>query len=186
LQQFFDYIRGEQGLNLLDLSGASQANIGFITDLGHRLYSEDLLQTLEQTFGGPGDFYENQQLPDRQKAYLQQNLAFPDQHFDGALVWDALEYLSPPLLKETVDRLTAVVKPRSYILALFHADERADTIPTYSYRIADAGTLLLAPRGLRRPGQFFNNRAVEKLFQSCESVKFFLTRDALREVIVKR
>jgi hypothetical protein len=32
----------------------------------------------------------------------------------------------------------------------------------------------------------FNNRSLEKLFGKFESVKFFLTRDNLREVIVRR
>jgi hypothetical protein len=31
----------------------------------------------------------------------------------------------------------------------------------------------------------FNNRSLEKLFGGFESVKFFLTKDRLREVIVK-
>ena len=50
----------------------------------------------------------------------------------------------------------------------------------------DAGTLLLTDRGFREPAQLFSNRAVEKLFQEFESVKFFLSRDSLREVIVRR
>jgi hypothetical protein len=186
LEQFFEYIRGEAGLRLLDLSGASQANIGFITNLGHRLYSEDLLRSLDFAFGNEPEFYENQTVQHRIDTFLEQTLNFPEGHFDGALVWDALEFLAPPLLKAFVDRLHFVVRPRSYLLAVFHAQERGETIPAYSYRIASPGTLTLPLRSLRRPAQFFNNRAVEKIFQPFESVKFFLTRDSLREVIVKR
>lgn len=185
LDQFFAHIQGEAGLTILDLAGASQANINFITNLGHRLYSEDLLYLLDLEFG-QGDSYVNQCVPEQIEAFLQHNLSFPDNHFDGALVWDVLEYLAPPLLKATVDRLSRIMRPRSYLLAIFHRDEKLETIPVYSYRIAEAGTLLLSQRGLRRPAQLFNNRAVEKLFQDFESVKFFLTRDSLREVIVKR
>jgi hypothetical protein len=39
---------------------------------------------------------------------------------------------------------------------------------------------------MRKPSQPFNNRAIEKLFHEFGSVKFFLTRDHLREVIVRR
>jgi hypothetical protein len=39
---------------------------------------------------------------------------------------------------------------------------------------------------MRRPVQRFNNRGVEKLFQRFQSVKFFLARDNLREVVVRR
>ncbi|MGH9667993.1 MAG: hypothetical protein ACRD9L_26550, partial [Bryobacteraceae bacterium] len=59
-------------------------------------------------------------------------------------------------------------------------------IPIYTYRISDGKTLQLSQRGKRVPAQFFNNRSLEKLFQKFASVKFFLTRDHLREVIVKR
>ncbi len=186
LEQFFDHIQGEQGLRLLDLAGASQANIAYITNLGHRLYSEDFLSSLDMAFKGDGGFFENQADPRRAGAFLEQNLDFPENHFDGALLWDMLEFLAPPLLKAVVERLQQIVKPGSYLLAIFHADERAGEITTYHYRIADAGTLLLAPRGSRPPAQFCNNRAVEKIFEKFESVKFFLTRDYLREVIVKR
>jgi hypothetical protein len=44
----------------------------------------------------------------------------------------------------------------------------------------------LTPRNQVRPVQYFNNRSLEKLFQKFNSVKFFLTRDHLREVIVRR
>lgn len=185
LEQFFGYIQGEAALTILDLAGASQANINFITNLGHRLYSEDLFQILEADFDD-GDFYANQSIPERVELFLQHSLSFPANYFDGALVWDILEYLAPPLLKATVDRLALIMKPQSYLLGIFHADERADEIPVYSYRIADAGTLLLAPRAVKKPAQHFNNRAIEKLFQDFQSVKFFLTRDHLREVIVRR
>jgi len=185
LEHFFGYIQGEHGLSLLDLAGASQANVGFITGLGHRLYSEDLLATLDQLYG-PGDFYGNQCAPEGLERLLAQSLNLAEGSCDGALIWDLLEYLAPPLLKAVVDRLHRLVRPRAYMLAVFHGDERAERVPSYCYRICDARTLLLAPRGLRQPAQLFNNRAIEKLFQDFETVKFFLTRDHLREVVVKR
>lgn len=185
LEQFFNHIQGESGLHLLDFSGVSQANVGFITNLGCKLYSEDMIQALDLAFAG-GDYYENQSHPERIDEFLDQNLNFPNDHFDGVLIWDVLEFLAPPLLKAAIDRLRRIVRPGSYLLAMFHAGERAGQLPVYSYRISDSKTLLLSPRGLRQPAQFFNNRAVENLFQGFESVKFFLTRDSLREVIVKR
>jgi hypothetical protein len=46
--------------------------------------------------------------------------------------------------------------------------------------------LNLVPRGTRKRAQIFNNRALERLFGNFANVKFFLTRDNLREVIVRR
>jgi hypothetical protein len=184
LDQFFTGLRGQAGLNILDFAGASQANVTFITNLGHRLSSEDYLRSLEITFGNE-NFYENQDDPEQAEKFLQENLNFPEGNFDGALVWDALQFLSPPLLQATVERLHHILRPGSSLLAFFHADEKADQVPLYSYRIADEKNLLLTPRGSRKRAQFFNNRGLEKLFQG-QTVKFFLTRDNLREIIVRR
>jgi hypothetical protein len=186
LEQFFASIQDEENLSILDFAGASQANISFITTLGHRIYSNDIVRTLEETFGASGDFVVNQTDPQKAAAFLSESLNFPENSFNGALVWDTLQFLAQPLLQDTVDRLFEILRPQSYLLAFFHADEKAETIPLYNYRIVESKVLSLTPRGQRKPAQYFNNRSLEKLFQKFNSVKFFLTRDHLREVIVRR
>jgi hypothetical protein len=71
------------------------------------------------------------------------------------------------------------------MLAFFHADAKLEAVPHYTFRIQQVKTLELTQRGLRRPAQLHNNRSVEKLFGKFESVKFFLTKEQLREVIIK-
>ena len=186
LDQFFGFIQDQENLSIVDFAGASQANVSFITTLGHRIYSNDILRTLDEAFGGDGDFVANQSDPRRAAFFLRESFDFSDQCFDGALVWDTLQFLAPPLLQETVDRLYRVLRPQAALLAFFHSEEKADTVPLYSYRILDSKVLSLSPRGQRKPAQYFNNRSLEKLFQRFHSVKFFLTRDHLREVIVRR
>jgi hypothetical protein len=56
----------------------------------------------------------------------------------------------------------------------------------YSYRIQDCKTLLQTPRAGPQHCQYFNNRMLEKIFEKATSIKFFLTRGAQREVIVRR
>lgn len=178
LDQFFSYIKGESGLSILDLAGANQANVSFITNLGHRIYSEDFLRSLRLNVNGDPQ--------PRIEAFLDDNLNHPESFFDGVLVWDVLEYLSAPLLSATVERLSRIVKPGSYLFAVFQAQDKAESVPQYSFRIQDSKTLLVAERGRRKPEQMFNNRSLEKLFQEFDSLKFFLAKDKLREVIVKR
>src|SRR5262249_44577038 len=120
------------------------------------------------------------------EVFLANALNFPDEQFDGALVWDVLEYLTAPLLTAVVARLRAMLRPQASLLAVFHADEPSESVPVYSYRIRDHRTIQMAPRGKRKPAQIFNNRSLERMFQDFHSVKFFLTRDHLREVIVRR
>jgi hypothetical protein len=72
------------------------------------------------------------------------------------------------------------------VLAFFSSNEKVDRMPLFSYRIQDAKTLLLAPRGVERQVQYFNNRSIERLFGSAQSLKFFLSRDHLREVLIRK
>jgi hypothetical protein len=178
LDQFFSYIKGESGLNILDLAGANQSNVSFITNLGHRIYSEDFLRSLRFASNGDGNPHLD--------SFLSQNLNHPEASFDGVLVWDVLEYLNPALLTATIERLLRITKPGSYLLAVFQAQDKAESVPEYCFRIQDAKTLLVADRGRHKPEQIFNNRSLEKLFHEFESLKFFLARDKLREVIVRR
>ena len=183
LEEFFQHIRDQSGLTILDLGGATQQNVSFITNLGHRLYSEDFLRILEETFGGNGSV--DQANPGRIEFFLRQALDYPPDHFDGVLVWDVLEYLAPALLTAVVDRLRLIVRPRSYLLTFFHADDKLENVPYYKFRIQETNLLQVETQGARRPEQLFNNRGLEKLFGRFDSVKFFLTRERLREVIVK-
>src|SRR5690349_4822086 len=82
LEQFFTYIRGQVGLSILDLAGASQENINFITNLGHRLYSEDFVRSLDDTFGS-----EDHTNASRIEQFLRNTMSFEKEQFDGVLVW---------------------------------------------------------------------------------------------------
>ena len=74
LEQFFSCIRDQTGLTILDLGGASQANVSFITSLGHKLYSEDFLRTMQETFG---EDEADQSNPGRIEYFLRQSLELP-------------------------------------------------------------------------------------------------------------
>ncbi len=183
LEEFFSNIRGQSGLHILDLGGATQQNVSFITNLGHRLCTEDFLRILADVFGTQDTV--DQSNPGRIDFFLRQALDYPDEEFDGVLLWDILEYLEPTLLNAVIERLRRVVRPRSYMLAVFHSDDKLEAAPFYSFRIHQVNALEVTRKGVRRPAQLYNNRSLEKLFGQFDSVKFFLTRERLREVIVK-
>lgn len=182
--QFCGFLRASEGLSILDMSGASQANISFITGYGHRISSDDIVGTMQQCFGA--DFLENQLAASNAQRFIEQTLTFPDESFDGALVWDALQFLTSPVLEDTVTQLLRVMRPGGQLLLFFNSDEKATRIPLYNYRIQDDKTLVQIPRGGYQRCQYFNNRMLERIFEKAASVKFFLTRDHLREVIVRR
>ncbi len=184
LEQFFFNIRDFTGLSILDLGGAVQDNIDFVTSLGHRITTQAFLQTLDQTFGR--DAVNEQTNPSLIDDFLGQNLAFADESFDGVLLWDTLQYVSPALLAATVEQLFRILRPRSYMLGFFNADDKSQISPNCKFRIVAANTLGLTQKGTRKQAQPFNNRNLERIFAKFDSVKFFLTREYLREVIVRR
>lgn len=187
LGQFCASLEERPGLSILDFAGGSQATVSFITGYGHRLYSDDFVHEMDRCFGsGPGDFFENQSNPLLASKFIAKALPFADESFDGALVWDSLQFLCSPLLETVVGRLYRVLRPGSSLLAMFHTEERLDTLATYAYRIQDHRTVQMAAPAQRKPAQIFSNRSLEKMFKDYHSVKFFLTRDRLREVIVRR
>jgi hypothetical protein len=183
VEQFFSNIRDVVGLSILDLSGATQENIDFLTNLGHKLYSQDIMRSMDEAFGpNPAE----QTNAGRIDFFLRTNFDYPPDAFDGALLWDSLQFMGPALLTATVDRLYEVMRPKSHLLAFFTANERATEVMSHAFRIGDHNTILLAERGVRPTAQVFNNRNLEKVFGKFQSVKFFLTRESLREVIVRR
>src|SRR5579884_1926808 len=87
LEQFFASLRGRENLSIIDLAGASQANITFITEMGHRLYADDLLRSLDEAFGPAEGMFERQADPERIEQFVTLGFDFPECSVDGALVW---------------------------------------------------------------------------------------------------
>jgi hypothetical protein len=183
LEQFFFNLHGQVGLSILDLAGASQQNIDFLTSLGHKVYSANVGYSMEECFGSDPSGQTN---PGRIEYFLRSNFDYPPGTFDGVLMWDAMQFMGPALLNATVERLADIMRPKSYLLAFFTVNDKVQEVSSYSFRIQDDKTLMVSDRGVRSTGHVFNNRSLEKLFSKFESVKFFLTRDNLREVIVRR
>jgi hypothetical protein len=183
LEQLFFNIRDVVGLSVLDSAGANQENINYLINLGHKVYTTDLVRSIDEVFGADPAEQTN---VSRIEFFLRQNFEYPPDTLDAVLLWDSLQFMAPPLLNATIERLYEVMRPKSYLLAFFTATERAIEVPSHTFRIVDNKTILISEREIRAAGQVFNNRNLEKLFGKFESVKFFLTRESLREVIVRR
>ncbi len=183
LEQFFFNLRGSVGLTILDLAVPNQDNISFLTNLGHKLYTADLIGCLDDAFGqNPAD----QLNSGRIEYFLRNILDYPPDTFDAVLLWDGLQFMGPALLAATIERLHEIMRPDAYLLAFVTSNEKVTEVPAHTFRIVDNKNILIIERGMRVSGQVFNNRNIEKLFGKFQSVKFFLTRESLREVIVRR
>ncbi len=186
LAQFFGTLENRANLRILDLSGASQANINFVLQLGHHLYCEDLITSMETIFGTGDDFYARQADEELSHRFFEETLGSLPGTFDGALVWDTLQFLQPPLLDTAVRHLHRLLDPGAQVFVFFPSLERVQHLPINSYRIESASSVHVVPRGWREMTHPFTNRNLERTFGNFSAVKFFLSREYLRELIVTR
>jgi SAM-dependent methyltransferase len=193
----------EDALCVLDLGSTSAINIRHFTERGHKIYSEDLLTASTEPNLVTKDEQGNVVLDSRQ--FLADNLVYPAAHFDVVLCWNLPDYLDESLVRPVVGRLWSVLKPGGMLLAFFHTRDAGPDSPCYRFHIVGKDTLEMQRIVLRKEARrgatgavhtavsdgfqlqrVFNNRHIENLFRDFASIKFFLARDNVREVLVVR
>ncbi len=185
LEHFTGVLLPAEPMQVLDLGGISQSTLDFVTSLGHRLYSEDLFRAAaaafpsEQPDAGPPS-------ESAIERFLEQAIPFPNGAAGAALLWDRFHFLPPALAAAVVGRLHRVLRPGAPLLAIFQPESANAQSPVCSWRILDEQHLVMIPRGGARRSQGFTPRAIERFFKDFQSVKFFMTRANVQEVIVRR
>jgi SAM-dependent methyltransferase len=192
--------KSEEPLCVLDIGATSASNIRFFTERGHRIYSEDLLEdSTDPALVTVDD--QGQKVLDSKK-FLQHNLQFPNGQFDVVFCWNLADYMDESLVKPVVAKLWSVMKPGAVLLAFFHTREAGPDAPCYRYHLSGTDTLEMTHLNVKRDHRkepvnacgsrnftlqrVFNNRHIENLFRDFASIKFFLSRDNVREVLVVR
>ena len=174
---------------MLDLGATSATNINWLTNLGHALYTEDVLNSAwDPALQVTGE--DGKPTVDVTR-FLAENMRFEGRSFDAVLCWDVADYLPEPLVKPVVEKMCSVMKPGGTLLAFFHTRDAGPDAPYYRYHLAGNEMLQLQATTKGGGPQFrlqrvFNNRHIENLFREFASLKFFLARDNVREVIVIR
>ncbi len=190
-------------LCVLDLGATSPSNIRFFTERGHKIYSEDLLVSSTEPSLVTKD-EEGKVVLDSRK-FLADNLVYPAAHFDVVLCWNLPDYLDESLVRPVMGRLWSVLKPGGMLLAFFHTKDAGPDSPCYRFHILEKDALEMQRIVLKREARrgptgaihtaitdgfhlqrVFNNRHIETLFRDFASIKFFLARDNVREVLVVR
>ena len=182
LREFWRGIENQPGLGILDLGSASQANLSFITGLGYKLYTEDLFRAPLRIPAADKGQWESSE----EERFFRENLNYSEGQFAGILCWDLLDFLPEPLVKPLVECLHYFMKPGGNLLTFFHTGTPGQDVPVCQYRIGSADTLEVVGRGAGKLRRHFNNRAIENLFRKFSSLKFYLSRDSLREVVIVR
>jgi SAM-dependent methyltransferase len=182
-------LSSQEALCVLDLGATSANNIRFFTERGHKYHSEDLLLGSLDPGLVTQDEQGNRVLDERR--FLAENLAYEGALFDVVFCWNLPDYLDESLVKPVVGRLWSTMKPGAMLLVFFHTKDAGPDSPCYRYHIMGQDVLemqhIVAPgKGSFRLQRVFNNRHIENLFRDFSSIKFFLARDNIREVLVIR
>jgi hypothetical protein len=189
-------LNSQEALCVLDMGATSAGNIRFFTGKGHKIYSEDLLASALDPALRIQDSDGNPALDS--KKFLDENLVYPNARFDVVLCWNLPDYMEESLVKPTIDRLWSLMKPGGYLLAFFHTRDAGPDSICYRYHVTGTDLLEMQEVKVAPPGRsasekksprlqrVFNNRHIENLFRDFVSIKFFLARDAIREVLVVR
>ena len=203
LAELAKLLNSEESLCVLDLGYTSPSNIRYFTERGHKIYSEDLLVASTDPALLTRD-EDGNSVPD-EKRFLADNLVYPNAQFDLVLCWNIADYMEEALVKPVVGRLWSLMKPGAMLLAFFHTREAGPDAPCYRYHVVGTDILEMQPIDRRsesrcgpagavhatvdttfRLQRVFNNRHIENLFRDFASIKFFLSRDNVREVLVVR
>src|SRR5215813_4537385 len=188
-------LNSQEGLCVLDLGATSPNNIRYFTDRGHKPYSEDVLLSSIDPSLAIKDEQGNWVIDERR--FLGENLVYPSALFDIIFCWNLPDYMDESLVKPVVGRLWSILKPGGLLLAFFHTKDAGPDAPCYRYHILNTDILEMqhivahpeagrGPAGAKvnfRLQRVFNNRHIENLFRDFASIKFFLARDNVREVM---
>jgi len=184
LKEFTRAIAGQEGLRILDLGSTSAVNITRLTGLGHKVHTEDVLNASGDSglIIGTESGKPMYNVP----RFLAENLLFEKELLDAVLCWDIPDYMPEAFVKPMVERFHSAMKPGGVLLAFFHTRDAGPDAPCYRYHLTGDDMLDLQTGPRFRLQRVFNNRHIENLFRDFASLKFFLARDNVREVLVVR
>ena len=119
-------LASEETLCVLDLGSTSAANIRYLTERGHKIYSEDLLDASTDNALVIQDESGKPTLDS--KLFLADNLAYSGTQFDAVLFWNLADYMDESLVKPVIGRLWSLLRPGGVLLAFF-TPVKPDRIP---------------------------------------------------------
>ncbi len=186
-------LSSREEISVLDLGTTSAGNISLLTGRGFSVRTEDLL-------GAAADPDLQMKAEDGSMTidvdkFLKENLQFRGPMFDAVFFWDIADYLPEVLVKPVIEKIFCTMKPGGILLAFFHTKDAGPNAPYSRYHIVGEDALELQPVTVRNGSgsssivklqRVFNNRHIENLFRDYASLKFFLARDNIREVLVVR
>ena len=179
------YLKETESLRVLDFGATSSHNINYLTSMGHSVYMANLVQEAARPeWRRPLEEGASPQFD--VAGFVETNLNFSGRDFDVVLVWDTADYLPTELVPALFEKLHQVLRPHGRLLALFHGSPPSPQKPFTRYQLTETDQLLLLASGTFPFQQNYQTRQIEKFLAGYASVRFFLGKDNVREVIAVR
>ena len=187
--EVLQFLKSNEGLRVLDFGATSPSNINYLTALGHSVYMADIVgESSKAEWLLPPDPSASKNATPKFDAerFAQANLDFSGRDFDVVLLWDTASYLPTEMVPVLFDRLRTVLRPEGRLLAFFHGKLEGAETGFSRYQLVDGEELAVLISGSYPVRQVFQTRQIEKLLEGYRSVRFFLGKDNVREVVASR
>lgn len=180
------HLKASEGLRVLDFGATSPANINYLTSMGHSVYMANIVQDAtraewlkpadpEAKPGSPPEF--------DVERFVKTNLDFSGKDFDVVLLWDTANYLPPTMVPALFKRLREVLRPEGRLLAFFHAKMTGPETTFSRYQLTNDENLMMLDSGNFPVLAVYQTRQMERFLEGYSSIRFFLGKDNVREVI---
>lgn len=184
LKEFLRAIARKKRAVLLDIGVPTGANVEFFFGREVKLYVEDLLEAYSRPEYSTSFNDRRAQVASK---FFRENFKYPVDFFDGLICWDLLSYLDPEFASLFVARVSAMMKSKSLIFALFQTRPSGGSDWIHKYRIVTEAKLGRTPTDRAMSiRKIYQNRDVTQLFDGYETRRFLLMKQNLLAVIMQK
>jgi len=184
LKDFIDNVVKKENPVVLDIGPVTGSNIEYFLNFGIKIYMEDFLAAYNKP---KYTVFVDDQLTLDVRKFFSENFSYGDNYFDGLICWDILNYLETKFARTFVEKISAKMKPNSFVLAFFQTLRGQSPAPVHKYRVVDEFSLEYIPLELKMEiRKIYQSREINQLFPGYQSQKFYLLKHNILEVLLRK
>ena len=166
---------------ILDLGCICDSNIELITHLGFKVFVKDFLNANVQALTNSSSIREIN------VDELQIDFEYPENFFDGILLWDVFDHFDFKEAWLIVDNAKRILKEKGWALALFRPTNPTPFNTITRFRVVTSGDIKYETLPLITPRyKIYYNRDVTDLFINFSSHTSYILKNRWREVIARK
>jgi hypothetical protein len=184
LKDFINNVVKKENPVVLDIGPVIGSNIEYFLNFGIKIYMEDFLAAYNKP---RYTVFVDDKLTLDEKKFFSENFSYGDNYFDGLICWDILNYLETKFARSFVEKISAKMKPSSFVLGFFQTLKGKGPAAVHKYRVLDESNLEYIPLELKMEARkIYQSREINQLFPGYQSQKFYLLKHNVLEVLLKK